>query len=54
MSAFEPTDDVLEAMLAKADDRLSTAQRDLAASAFGDAVSRASRASGAYMPFVLQ
>lgn len=41
MSAFEPTDDVLEAMLAKAADRLSTAQRDLAASAFGDAVSRA-------------
>ena len=41
MSAFEPTGHVLGAMLAKADERLSTAQRDLAASAFGDAASRA-------------
>lgn len=41
MSAFEPTAYVLDAMLAKADEKLSTARRDLAASAFGDAAARA-------------
>ena len=41
MSAFEPTGQVLDAMLAKADERLSTARRDFAAAAFGDAASRA-------------
>ena len=41
MSAFEPTGYVLDAMLAKADERLSTARRDLSASAFGDAAARA-------------
>lgn len=41
MTGIEPTPDVLETMLAKADEMLSSARRALEAGVFGDAVSRA-------------
>ena len=41
MIGFEPTPDVLEAMLAKADEMLASARRAVEAGAFGDAASRA-------------
>lgn len=41
MRGFEPTHEVLSAMLAKADEMLTSARRDLQAGACGDAASRA-------------